>query len=53
MGGSGSDDEMTPEEIARRRDETIKHMIKTPPKTQGGAPKRAPQSSSAKGKRGS
>lgn len=41
-------------EIARRRDETVKRMIATPPKTQRGAPKRASQSSSrSKGKRGS
>jgi hypothetical protein len=42
------------EEIARRRDETVKRMIATPPKTQKGTPKRPPQSSSkSKGKRGS
>lgn len=47
------DDERSQQEIARRRDETVKRMIKMPPKTQRGAPKRAPQSSSSKGKRGS
>lgn len=44
--------ERSEKEIARLRDDTIRRMIATPPKTQKGAPKRAPQSSS-KGKRGS
>ena len=39
-------------EIERLRDETVKRMIATPPKTQKGAPKRSPQSSKP-GKRGS
>lgn len=46
-------EDRSPAEIARRRDETIKRMIATPPKTQKGAPKRPTQSSSPKGKRGS
>lgn len=52
---SPDDNERSAEEIARRRDETVKRMIATPPKTQKGAPKRAPRnsSSSSKGKRGS
>lgn len=33
--------ELSDEEIAKRRDETIKRMIKMPPKTQKGEPKRA------------
>jgi hypothetical protein len=46
--------EFSDQEIERRRDETVKRMIATPPKTQKGAPKRALQSSSrSKGKRGS
>jgi len=31
---------LSPREIARRRDETIKRMIATPPKTLGGKAKR-------------
>jgi len=45
-------DDYPPEEIVRRRDETLKRMIAASPKTQKGAPKRASQSS-PKGKRGS
>lgn len=49
-----ADADLSEEEIARRRDETIKRMIATPSKTQRGAAKRFPQSSPAsKGKRGS
>jgi hypothetical protein len=50
---TGNESPLAEEEIARRRDETIKRMIKMPAQTQKGAPKRAPQSSSSKGKRGS
>jgi hypothetical protein len=46
------EEERSAQEIAQRRDETVRRMIATPPKTQKGAPKRTPQSSS-KGKRGS
>ena len=46
-------EELDEAEIARRRDETLRRMIKMPAETQKGAPKRAPQSSSSKGKRGS
>lgn len=35
------DEELSEEEIARRRDETVRRMFATPPKTQKGAPKRA------------
>lgn len=43
------DDKLSQEEIARRRDETIKRMIKMPAKTLKGAPKRAqPASQKAK-----
>lgn len=45
------DDKRTAEEIAGRRDDTVRRMIATPPKTQRGTPKRPP--SSSKGKRGS
>jgi hypothetical protein len=31
-----------PDEIARKRDQTIKRMIATPPKTQKAEPKRRP-----------
>ena len=40
------------DEVAARRDQTIKNMIRTPPKTQKGAPKRTLKSS-PNGKRGS
>lgn len=34
---------LSDDDIARRRDETIKRMIATPPLTQKGKPKRAPK----------
>lgn len=37
---TASEPEMTQEEIARRRDETVKRMIKMAPKTLKGTPKR-------------
>lgn len=43
------EDDLSDEEIARRRDETIKRMIATPPKTQKGEPKRAPKKPAKKG----
>lgn len=43
MTDDSSEEQLSPEEIARRRDETIKRMIKMPAKTQKGQPKRVPK----------
>lgn len=40
-------DDLSPEEVARRMEETVRRMIKMPPKTQKGEPKRAPKKGKA------